>query len=189
MPSETTATQIAAWVGAGAAGLRLLWDVYKWARSGPKVDVNVEADMLPVGGIAQYELDKKFVMISATNVGEQPTTVTMVAGRWYRTWFQRLRRKPEEHFIISPLPIAGQGVPHLLARGERWVGAIGQSKVEEYLKSGRLECGVYLTGVKGGRFRLVVRRSTSNQHAVAAVRGAAVISCGIATPAWRRPCC
>lgn len=37
-----SATDIAAWIGAVTGTLVLIWDVYKWMQTGPKVKVSVD---------------------------------------------------------------------------------------------------------------------------------------------------
>ena len=44
-------TEIAAWWGAIIATLVLLWDMYKWERSGPIINVSASPNMQPFGKI------------------------------------------------------------------------------------------------------------------------------------------
>jgi hypothetical protein len=163
MPSRITVTDVLAWWGGLTGTLAFVWDVYKWRRRGPRVLVDVVTDMFAVGSGALATPDERLVVLTATNVGDQPTTITQMAALWYRARFQKVRHRPEEQFIISPLANIGEIIPHLLKPGERWIGAITQSKVEQYLNAGRFECGVFFTGSRKGRFCRVCRWPTPNK--------------------------
>jgi hypothetical protein len=163
MPSDTKLTDVAAWWGAATGTLVLAWDVYKWTRRGALVAVDVSGDMIFFPQLPGEPKDESHVVVSATNVGDQPTTITNMAGFWYRTRWQRVVRRPEKKFVVAPIPLSGQTIPYVLKPGERWMGAVKQAGIQEYLGSGRLECGVFFTGSKRGCFRRLVLAPTSNK--------------------------
>ena len=73
-------TDIAAWLGAATGSVTLLWEIYKWAKSGPKLIISVNPNMIS----AQQE---RFVMISIRNTGDRKTTVQAVGFDYFEsTW-------------------------------------------------------------------------------------------------------
>jgi hypothetical protein len=162
-PAGPSWTDVAAWWGAATGTLVLAWDVYKWSRRGAALLVEVSSDMLFHPPMPGHSGDESHVLVTVTNVGDQPTTLTNMAGFWYRTRWQRLIRRPEKKFVALPLPITGQTIPHVLKPGERWMGAVSQENLEEYLRTGRLECGVFHSGSKKAQLRRVAPVATSNK--------------------------
>jgi hypothetical protein len=146
-------------MGATTGTLALGWDIYKWSHRGARITVDVVSDMIKFGPDHERNTEEKFVIVTVCNTGDRPATITNMAGFWYRTWRQRLSRKPAVKFIV-PMAAAtrDQQIPYLLAPGARWMGMAVQDKdVESYLSAGRLEMGVYYSGSKKGRFRKVLR--------------------------------
>jgi hypothetical protein len=75
-----TLTDIAAWIGAATGSISLLWEIYKWAKSGPKVIVSINPNMVSEQG-------GHFVMISVRNTGDRNqvealASVSPFAGVW-----------------------------------------------------------------------------------------------------------
>lgn len=91
-----------------------------------------------------HELEgKTLIVISATNVGERPTTLENLVFVWYVNWWNRIRRKPEMQFIVKN-PGRGRPFPYKLEIGERWDGIAFQS--EETVKmasTGHLVCQLH----------------------------------------------
>jgi hypothetical protein len=137
------ATEIAAWWGAIIATLVLAWDMYKWKRSGPIINVSASPNMQTFGGVSNGLENKTFVVVEITNTGGRKTTLTKLVGFHCKSIFQKLRRKEDESFIVDN-PAPSQPLPHVLGPGERWLGSIEQNEeLEEMSRSGYLFCGVY----------------------------------------------
>jgi hypothetical protein len=158
-----TLTKVAAWWGASLGTLVFLWDVFKWRHRGALV--NVETSIMTMHPPMPGEKDVEYLMATVTNNGAQPTTITHLAGFWYRTRGQRLRRRPEKKFVCNPIPVFGPPPPHVLKPGERWMGGIYAKGAEEYLKSGTLTFGVFHTASKGGIFKVVATDAPSASDA------------------------
>ncbi|MBI9086698.1 MAG: hypothetical protein JEZ11_24085 [Desulfobacterales bacterium] len=152
------ATEIAAWWGALIATMVLVWDVYKWKRIGPIINVSASPDMQTYGGISDGEDDKEFVAVEVTNTGDRKTTLTHLVGFQYANRFQRLLKKRNEAFIVTN-PAFSTTLPYVLDPGERWVGGIEQNKnLEDLSRNGFLYCGVYhSSGKKPVLQRVIVR--------------------------------
>ncbi len=134
-------TVIVAWWGAIIATLVLIWDIYKWKRTGPILRVRVKSNMKTTG-IPMYENDT-LVVIEAVNMGDRPTTITLVGTVYYKSFFDRLQKKPHQHFV-HPNPILTQQLPYVLEPGKIWSGAIKQDiSLEEKVKKGYLVCQLY----------------------------------------------
>ncbi|MCZ7566366.1 MAG: hypothetical protein M5U08_23315 [Burkholderiales bacterium] len=138
-----SASEIAAWVGAATGSLALLWDIIKWSKTGPRIAVTAAPNMTGYGAAELILGNKPCVLVEACNVGDGKTTITHLVGFYYDSWLKRLfRRKPTTSIaVLDPSP--GK-VPHVLDKGERWVGMMEQN--EELIRmsqDGYLFCGVY----------------------------------------------
>ena len=71
-------TDIVAWWGAIVATSVLIWDIYKWRTSGPRIKFIVQPNSLVVGDPARK--GKRFISVKATNVGDRPTTIRLRDG-------------------------------------------------------------------------------------------------------------
>jgi len=107
----------AAWWGAVSGTLAVVWEIFRWARSGARLQVFASPNMqyvIPGQGID----DTLHINVVVTNVGDSPTTITHFVGCTYRNWFDRLRRKRLRLFVITTGPEAP--IPFKIAPGERW---------------------------------------------------------------------
>ena len=121
-----SATDIAAWIGAVTGTLVLIWDVYKWMQTGPKVKVSAAPNMVAYGSAVTILGSKANIMVEVTNTGDGKTTITHLVGFFYRSRLRKwLRRKPDRTMVV-PNPGSGQ-LPHVIHPGERWIGAMDQS--------------------------------------------------------------
>jgi hypothetical protein len=137
-----SATEVAAWWGAVAATLVIVWDVYKWATSGPRVRIRVEADRLMVGDPMRE--GETFITVRATNTGDRPTTLTNLGFSYYRSWWHRkLLRKPDSNAVVT-LGGTPHQLPHKLEPGGVWDGAaIQDEELKKMAAHGYLEMVVY----------------------------------------------
>jgi hypothetical protein len=121
-----SATDIAAWIGAITGTLVLIWDVYKWMQTGPKVKVSAAPNMVAYGSAMTILGDKSNIMVEVTNTGDGKTTIAHLVGFFYASQLRKwLRRKPHRTMFV-PDPGSGQ-LPHVIHPGERWIGAMDQS--------------------------------------------------------------
>ncbi len=159
-PSQLWTLGIAAYAALISTFL-LGWDAYKWLASGPKVEIDVSDGMRMVGGT---EPDPNtYFSITAWNVGDQPTTITNLAGTYYETrWHAYVRRrKPIEAFVITT-PSVAQRLPYRFEVGDQWIGMAYQTEdMTKKAKSGYLFFVLYTArGGRGHRVRVKIREET-----------------------------
>jgi hypothetical protein len=158
-----TVTELVAWWGAVVATLVLVWDVYKWGRSGPVVNVSASPNMQTIGMGPDYE-GKTFATVEATNTGNRATTLTHLIGVQYPSLLARVRRKPYHQFFVTD-PGMGYKLPHVLSPGERWLGAMEQNdELQKLSTEGYLYVGVHhSSGRRPVSCRLVIRDPAPEQ--------------------------
>jgi len=136
-------TNYAAWWGAVVATIVLVWDIYKWKKTGPKVSLRVSADM-ETFGIPNNE-KKKYITVRAINNGDRSTTITMLACRYYRNWLSKIRNNPNKYFFVGSPGITGP-IPYNLESGTVWDGFIEQTEeIEKMATEGILVCEIYFS--------------------------------------------
>jgi len=134
-------TEIAAWWGAFIATLLLFWDIYKWKRSGPIINVSASPDMEPHGNIPDRLKNKTLVFVQVVNSGDMKTTLTHLVIFHYSSFFKKLiKKKNMQGIVVSALY---NPLPYILEPGELWQGGILQNKeLEEMSRNGYLYCGI-----------------------------------------------
>ena len=143
-----SATEAAAWWGAAIATLVLIWDVYKWRRSGPQVRVCARADMQELGNATLVVGSKVLVVVEVVNIGDRPLEITKLTCYYYKNLLKRFLRKPHRTFLV-PRNSLGPNLPINLKPGERWMGGIDQAQLpREIGTEGSLYCGVFSSSMK-----------------------------------------
>ena len=123
----------------------LIWDVVKWFRSGPRIKVRLNSNMILVGDPDPSRHGKTFISVMVTNVGSSPTTITNLCGAHFRNRWDQLRKKSDKQFVvIAPQAAQHLPLPHVLKVGEEWRGLIEQTpKIVQMAKEGLLYAAVY----------------------------------------------
>ncbi len=121
-------SDIAAWWGASVATLVFAWDIYKWKTTGPRLVVRAVPNMQELGDPEE----KKLISVEVTNRGDRPTTLTHLAFYGYPSWLSKAVRRRNKKVGIVPRPGGGQGLPFVLAPGERWLGLAEQKAITDY---------------------------------------------------------
>ena len=110
---------------------------------------------------------KTYVSITASNVGDQPTTITNLGGMYFDSWWRAyvVRRKATEAFIITE-PSQGQRLPYRFEVGDQWIGLADQTDdIVQMAKDGYLFLILYTTGSgRGHRVRVRVQEKKSVDH-------------------------
>lgn len=141
MGEVTINTDVVAWWGAIIATIVLIWDIFKWTASGPKIRMNVRSNRRLIGFPGRE--DEQLIMVEAVNIGDRPTTLTLVGLIHYDGWLDRIRKKPSVQYAV-PNPTITQALPYVLEPGKMWTGGITQSEdVEELSSQGHLICQLY----------------------------------------------
>ncbi|MEJ1402549.1 MAG: hypothetical protein RPU61_03400 [Candidatus Sedimenticola sp. (ex Thyasira tokunagai)] len=135
-------TDIVAWWGAIIATIILVWDVYKWKTSGAKIRYFVSSEMKLFGGIEDN--DKTYITFRVANIGDRPTTITTIGGKYYKSLWRKLTNKVDQAFVIPSPAFNHQVLPYVLEVGQEWMGGAEQTEdIEEMAKSGYLIIEVY----------------------------------------------
>jgi hypothetical protein len=131
----------AAIVATGALSL----EVRRWFESGPKVYVRAQAGMAIVGnGIEKNGL----LLVTATNRGDAPTTITNLCLLEYPNMWSRCRNRAARSFVVPHPQLEGRPpiVPHVLKIGEQWMGmAHDRSDVTGDIQTGKMWAAIYTT--------------------------------------------
>lgn len=135
-------TEIIAAYAAVVATVVLVWDVYKWKASGPRIRFSVSSDMkiLQYPGIWETAT---FVHAKAVNAGDLPTTITTLGIQHYKSWLSCILGRPDHRGVI--VNTGSKPLPHILEPGTVWTGLIDQSSIEDFARSGILFCELYLS--------------------------------------------
>jgi hypothetical protein len=141
-----TASDIAAWVGAITGTLALGLEAVKWFRSGPRLRISVNPNMVPLDPARAFPAEPH-LFVWVRNIGDAPTTLTTLGFAYYSTAFARIRRHGEHGMVPKP---AGESLPKALAPGEQWTTVIrrGFPFEERARRSGTLVCNVWHTMAK-----------------------------------------
>lgn len=156
--SEVDASDVAAWWGAGVGSLALLWEIFRWVRSGPRLAVTVRRRILkfnlrrtPTGHPLP---DPRFVglLVEVSNVGSAATTLTHVQIREYDDVIGHLLRRPN-----STKTLWGrgnhEGLPARLDPGAIWEENWHETKGIA-AEGGFYRCYVFHSGGKPSSARL-----------------------------------
>jgi len=143
-----TATDIVAWWGAIIATFVLIWDVYKWKTSGPKLRLEVGGNRITVN-IPATE-GRKFIMATVNNTGDLSTTITNLCLAYYPRLIDRIFNKSKTNMVIvRPSPGDHHPPPYVIEPGAQWVGMAEQdNNIERMAKEGHLVCQVYYSSHK-----------------------------------------
>jgi hypothetical protein len=146
-------TEIAAWWGAFIATLLLFWDIYKWKRSGPIINVSASPNMELISNVPDHLKDKILISVQVVNLGNIKTTLTHLVIFHYSSFFKKLiKKKNMQAIAISALYTP---LPYALEPGELWQGEILQDKkLEEMSRNGYLYCGI----IHASRKKPILRR-------------------------------
>jgi len=112
-------TQVLAWIGALTGTVALLWDIYKWRKSGPKIEMTVSPNMVvatPGVGVNHTP----HIGINVTNTGTARTTLKTIGVTCYASWWKQWRKKASKNFVVIDTGPYCRPLPHILEIGEEW---------------------------------------------------------------------
>lgn len=124
-----------------------VWDIIKWRRQGPKLKLRTMVPAVLVKrGTRKGVSDAMLATVTVVNIGDAPTTVTGLHLTYWPSWWKRLLRYGAEHMIVPDPIVSGTayGVPHELARGQEWMGAMNyDDEIKKMAEEGFLYFDVY----------------------------------------------
>jgi hypothetical protein len=136
-------TTFAAWWGAVLSTGGVLWDIYKYRHSGPKLRFHVRTGMKSIGMPSSN--GKRLLQIEVINYGERPTTLTNVTLYYFeKLWsLSRLRNRPTTAAVLLFLAET-QPFPCELKAGAIWRGHTEQvPEIEKWATKGVLYCDLH----------------------------------------------
>ena len=140
---ETLIILLIAIYGAVVSTLVLIWDIYKWKNKGPKIIGRIMSDMIGLNS-PEYK-DKKLTLVNVTNTGDNPTTITHLSLKFYKSKIKKLFKKSTQTMLIGT-PSISYPIPHVLKPGLEWQGIIIQNDdFEKMSKQGILVCSVHFS--------------------------------------------
>lgn len=150
--SDLKLTELAAWWGAIVATIVLLWDIYKWKRSGPALQVSVTPDDIHTPGPRLQ--GGPYIAVTVVNVGGRRTTLTDLVAVYYPSLWLVLTRKFEMYYYLKPW--GGERLPFELNPGSAWTGRFHQDNtVGNQVRDGYLYCGIKHTSSRKSVLRRV----------------------------------
>ena len=78
--------------------------------------------------------EKRWIMVTVSNRGDQPTTLTHLGTVGFPSIVARLRDRPDPSYIVPQTE--GQTLPHVLEPGGRWVGLFADEKLFAWIDGG-----------------------------------------------------
>lgn len=154
----------------------LLWNIYEWITSGPRIYLTARPNAVMLtdnrGQLYAYFLTgtestekEVYVFLSATNNGDKPTTISTPTFFYYKNWVWRIfrSRKPNKSFFIKN-PAIAHSIPYLLQPGSVWEGkAIQNGMIEKLAKEGLLFFALFVSHRKKPMKIRVILKSKNNK--------------------------
>jgi hypothetical protein len=141
--TDSALTRLVAWWGAILSTIIFLWDIYKWKTSGPRLKVDISANMQYFEQGTGRVDDKDYIVLNISNTGQRLTTITNVGMQYFESRIKRMLRKPTASFIV-PTPNQHYPTPHKLEAGTTWMATIIQTAdLVTMAEKGFLDCLIY----------------------------------------------
>lgn len=144
----------AAVIATGALAL----EVRRWRESGPRLVLSASPEMSVASDPPE---PNTYLVVTASNTGDTPTTITHFALFKYDNIFQRWRdKKSLQRLVLNPsFPGDPVNIPKLLRPGERWMGVAGydnKGELANLIATGKL----YAAIIASHKSRATVTRIT-----------------------------
>ncbi|MFL6211185.1 MAG: hypothetical protein ACJ74W_20215 [Pyrinomonadaceae bacterium] len=153
-------TTFLAWWGAIVSTVVIVWDVYKWRKTGhPKLIVRANGNFQDAHSVNP----QKYIAIKITNVGDKPTTLSLITFRYYKTKPSKWRKQEaDKRGFFQPLRPSAP-LPYKLEVGTEWSAMIYQTEeLEEMAREGyfyvEAEDTSTLNAIKNSRSRLLIEQ-------------------------------
>lgn len=157
MTTNELLTLSVALYGALVATVVLIWDVWKWAHEGPRLEMSASADMAVVKRSFWAGPPNRVVKFAVYNKGDRATTLTTATYQVYDGWLAMLRRRPVQSFVVVELD---PQLPHVLPPGEQWVSVSDQDdELSRLIKNKVVVAEVYTAASPRKPMRMRLRSS------------------------------
>jgi hypothetical protein len=122
------------------ATVSILWQIWGWFRSGPRLRVRASADMQVMGGYNKE--DRKYTVVNVTNVGTAKTTITNVVMFAYKNLLNKILNRPNKTFVVNH-DVAGYQIPYMIDAGCTFMSMMMQNDdMESLSRTSMLYMGV-----------------------------------------------
>ncbi len=126
--------------GAVVATASIGWQVFTWWHKGAKLRGHATPNMMEIGG--PTEDNNKYIVLDISNVGDAPTTITIVVLLAHRHRFSKLLRWTEVKAAVVNHNMA-QSIPYALPSGGRFMSRVIQTpEIEQWSRDHCLYMGV-----------------------------------------------
>ncbi len=122
----------------------LFLEVRRWVETKARLAIDIAQRMqtinIPGAG------DGPYLLVTVSNRGQSPTTITHLALEEFPSWWARVRgKRAKAAVVIMPmLPGMTQHLPFFLEPGAQWQGAALQDQeLEDWIASGHLYVAIY----------------------------------------------
>ena len=122
----------------------LFLEVRRWVETKARLAIDIAQRMqtinIPGAGAGPY------LLVTVSNRGQSPTTITHLALEEFPSWWARVRgKRAKAAVVIMPmLPGMTQHLPFFLEPGAQWQGAALQDQeLEDWIASGHLYVAIY----------------------------------------------
>jgi hypothetical protein len=122
------------------ATMVLVWNIYVWRHSGPRLEVTATMNMLIIGGTPEEE-SKTFLIVRATNVGSKKTTITNVLIISYDNIWRRVRNRPSFTAVFNNVG-GSYPIPYVLDVGHNFSSMADQAGLVEKIRDTYFYAGV-----------------------------------------------
>lgn len=109
------------------------WDVWKWTRSGPRLELRVGTDVKPTNRSFFEDPNGKVVTFTVYNGGDQATTLGAITYRVYPNRIAAFLRLRSIGRFMPDLSVVSCDLPKMLNPGEQWIGSCDQDAKFEAL--------------------------------------------------------
>jgi len=160
-----TLTDLLAVWGAFVATLVLLWDMYKYLISGPRIIMECLPNYRLTRSPPSPSDSEDHFCITVCNTGERASTITKIGFAWYKNqWNRIVDKRYVTFFAKNPNPYDGYRFPYVLNPGTEWNGFPLQNEVEKNKpQKGILMMLLYLSHrKKPQRVRVVLTENKSD---------------------------
>lgn len=159
-------TELVAWWGAITATLVLVWDIAKWAQSGPRLKKRIALNSYyDDGKILRREKNEngesitheEYCHIELVNIGTMPTTIMGVSAT------HKKRRKELQMGVTQQVFTEhfGKKLPHVISPGEAWSCRLPMDRYARLLKRGTPE--IHINVSHKDKPIIVRAKKTANQ--------------------------
>lgn len=121
--------------------ISILWQIWVWFRTGPRLRVTANTNMLVMGGYNKN--DQKYVVINVVNRGSAKTTITHVVMFTYKSVIYKMLNRPDKSFVVKHDVLACQ-IPYVIDAGCTFMSMTTQNDdMESLSRTSKLYMGVF----------------------------------------------